>query len=201
MARVRTFTLPHYQAYPVHVALFTHVNNAAFLRTQLRAANVDFDYAFLDAEMILSPAHLLSAAFLTIHALSTRRQKTRTPHSELVFRLSPTNNIGDSYAKFGLTDTTTTLIAIKLPLKQSTQPHAPPWVVDDTLTNQSVSDHLATLVDGSSVDIGEKGDELGQCCHVDKIRKVYKLGDAGTTEDDKKHMELVILGTIALKGA
>jgi EKC/KEOPS complex subunit CGI121/TPRKB len=52
MASVRTFTLPHYEAFPVHVALFKDVTNAAFLRSQLLEANPDFDYAFLDASMV-----------------------------------------------------------------------------------------------------------------------------------------------------
>jgi hypothetical protein len=52
MASVRTFTLPHYEAFPVHVALFKDVTNAAFLRIQLLEANPDFDYAFLDASMV-----------------------------------------------------------------------------------------------------------------------------------------------------
>jgi EKC/KEOPS complex subunit CGI121/TPRKB len=52
MALVRTFTLPHYETYPVHVALFKDVKNAAYLRSQLLEANPDFDYAFLDAEMV-----------------------------------------------------------------------------------------------------------------------------------------------------
>jgi EKC/KEOPS complex subunit CGI121/TPRKB len=52
MAHVKTFTLPHYEGYPVQVALFKHVSNAAFLRSQLLAANAEFDYAFLDASMV-----------------------------------------------------------------------------------------------------------------------------------------------------
>jgi hypothetical protein len=52
MASIRSFTLPHYDAYPVHVALFTNVTNAAFLRSQLLAANPEFDYALLDASMV-----------------------------------------------------------------------------------------------------------------------------------------------------
>lgn len=52
MAAVRTFTLPHYEAYPVQVALFKDVKNAEFLRSQLLAANPEFDYAFLDAAMV-----------------------------------------------------------------------------------------------------------------------------------------------------
>lgn len=65
MVSVRTFTLPHYQAYPVHVGLFTDVANATFLRSQLLDANPDFDYAFLDASMV-GPClvSIFSVAFL-----------------------------------------------------------------------------------------------------------------------------------------
>lgn len=52
MAAVRTFVVPHYETYPVHVAAFRDVANSAFLRTQLLDANPAFDYAFLDAEMV-----------------------------------------------------------------------------------------------------------------------------------------------------
>ncbi|KAH8723766.1 kinase binding protein CGI-121-domain-containing protein [Phaeosphaeriaceae sp. PMI808] len=212
MARVRIFTIPHYEPYPVHVALFTNVQNATYLRTQLLQANPDFDYAFLDAEMILSPTHLLTSIFLTLHALQTSRQKTRTPHSELVFRLSPNNNIGESYKKFGLGDSTTNLIAVKLPL--SPAPEGTGWVIDNAITSESVSVHLGHTVQGTSVEIGELGDELGSWCNVDKVRKMYKVssesgkgkkgavvqGDA-KREDEKKEMESVILGMIALKGS
>jgi EKC/KEOPS complex subunit CGI121/TPRKB len=57
MALVRTFKLPHYESYPVHVALFKDVKNAGYLRSQLLEANPDFDYAFLDAEMVGSKFH------------------------------------------------------------------------------------------------------------------------------------------------
>jgi EKC/KEOPS complex subunit CGI121/TPRKB len=58
MAIVRTFTLPHYEAFPIHVALFRDVKNASHLRSQLLGANAEYDYAFLDAEMVCSPSFL-----------------------------------------------------------------------------------------------------------------------------------------------
>lgn len=63
MASVRTFTLPHYHAYPIHVALFKDVANASYLRSQLLAANPDFDYAFLDASMVGTLSHCFCIAF------------------------------------------------------------------------------------------------------------------------------------------
>ncbi|KAF2644416.1 CGI-121-domain-containing protein [Massarina eburnea CBS 473.64] len=204
MALVRTFRLPHLEDYPVQVALFKNVTNATFLRSQLLAANPDFDYAFLDATMILSPLPLLLTTSLTLQAYLSSTLRTRTPHSELVFRLHPNNNIGESYRKFGISDTTTHLIAIKLSL--------PPTEV----TNESVSKHLAEVVEGESVPIGDEGEELGLWADVAKIRKIYKLNDGGKgrakgkrevavnggarVRDEKKEMESVIMGIMVLKG-
>ncbi|KAL1798260.1 hypothetical protein ACET3X_002297 [Alternaria dauci] len=223
MASVRTFTLPHYGAYSVHVALFKDVKNASFLRRKLLDANPDYDYAFLDASMILTPHHLLSATFLALHGHLTHRAKTRTPHSELVFRLSPNNNIGESYKKFGIADTTTTLVAVKLPLSPSSSTASTDekstYQKDDSITNESVSLHLGSAVEGTSVEVGEAGEELGMWCDVEKVKKVYKLGgdggkkgkkgvvngDGGDVEkrkaDEKRDIESVVLGIIALKGS
>ncbi|KAL6702749.1 hypothetical protein ACN47E_000983 [Coniothyrium glycines] len=209
MAPVRTYTLPHYDAYPVHVSLFTHVTNAAFLRSQLLQANPEFDYAFLDASMILSPNHLLTPTFLALHLTLSHALKTRSPHSELVYRLSPNNNIGDSYKRFGISDATTSLIAVKLAVKADGS-------VDESVSRESVSRHLEHVVRGTSVQIGEHGDEIGRDCDVDKLRKVYKLSDVqagkgknkGTVKssgdggrDERKELESVVLGIIALKGS
>jgi hypothetical protein len=71
MASVRTFTLPHYEEYPVHVALFKDVTNAAFLRSQLLEANPEFDYAFLDASMVGAnkSLFLVLSYFFPLHPL------------------------------------------------------------------------------------------------------------------------------------
>jgi EKC/KEOPS complex subunit CGI121/TPRKB len=179
---------------------------------------------------ILSPQHLLNSTFLALHAHQTARSKTRTPHSELVFRLSPNNNIGESYRKFGISDTSTTLIAVKLPLSPSTtsasdstaEDGKPRYAFDEGITNESVGKHLGSVVQGTSVPIGEEGSELGSYCEVEKVKKVYKLsvgdaskkgkkgavvnGDAGGEKegrsvDERKEMEGVILGIMALKGS
>ncbi len=158
----------------------------------------------------MSAQHLLSATFLALHAFLTSRQKTRTPHSELVFRLSPNNNIGESYKKFGLTDSTSTLIAVKLPLTAQGSNA-------EGVSNESVSKHLGSQVQGTSVEIGAEGDELGMWCDLEKVSKLYKLGNDGSGgakgrkpqlangdaagHDRRKEMESVILGIMALKGS
>lgn len=199
MASVHTLTLPHYPSHPVHIALFKDVRNSAHLRSQLLSANPEFDYAFLDATTILSYHQLLLAAQLALHAHLTNRSKTRTPHSELVFRLHPNNNIGESYRKFGIDDSSSTLVAVKFSLSPE-------------ITTESVGKHLGDVVEGESVAISEEGEELAQFADVAKLRKIFKLNDGGAkgkkgaavngeAKDELRGLESVILGTMALKGS
>ncbi|KAF2186761.1 CGI-121-domain-containing protein [Zopfia rhizophila CBS 207.26] len=203
MAAVQTFYLPHYPTYPIYVCMFKDVSNADFLRSQLLEANPKFDYAFLDATMILSLPHLLSASFLALHSHVTHRSKTRTPHSELVFRLHPSNNIGESYKRFGISDSTTYLIAVKIGLGPET-------------TAESVMEHLSENVKGEAVLIGGGGLEIGMWANEAKVRKVYKLENKDAAKKEKngavngvdraeanqrQEVESVILGMVSLKGS
>ncbi|KAF2437514.1 CGI-121-domain-containing protein, partial [Karstenula rhodostoma CBS 690.94] len=201
---IHTLTLPHYPAHPIHIALFTHVRNAPTLRSQLLSSNPAFDYAFLDASTLLSPTHLLLAAQLALHAHLTHRAKTRTPHSELVFRLHPNNNIGEAYRKFGIADESSEVLVVKF------------GGMGDGVTAEGVGTHLGEVVEGEVVSIGEGMEEVAMFADVGKIRKIYKLGEAGAkgkgkkgavvngdgkVRDERKDMESVILGTMALKGS
>jgi hypothetical protein len=44
--------LPHLLGYSIHALFFKDVKNAAFLRQQLIAGNIEFEYAFLDASKV-----------------------------------------------------------------------------------------------------------------------------------------------------
>lgn len=82
------------------------------------------------------------------------------------------------------------------------------------MTHDSVSQHLGSAVEGTSVELSEDGRELGEASDVHRIKKTYKItcakggkkgakginGEAGK-KDDRSDIEAVILGTIALKGS
>lgn len=77
----------------LYVALYADVENAAFLKEQLLAGNADFEYAFIDASVIISTKHVLAAAFRACYDYLNDRLKSRNVHSETVFSLSPNNNV------------------------------------------------------------------------------------------------------------
>lgn len=90
---MESITLPHLPEHPLRVCLFKDVQNAAFLRQQLLDGNTDFEYAFLDASVLLSRKHVLAACFRAINDMLNERLKSRNVHSEIVFSLSPNNNV------------------------------------------------------------------------------------------------------------
>jgi hypothetical protein len=61
MAQSSAFVrVPHMASHVLHAALFTDVENSAFLRQQLLGGNSDFEYAFVDASSV--PSLLSSTA-------------------------------------------------------------------------------------------------------------------------------------------
>ena len=90
---METTILPHLPEHPLQIGLFTDVQNTAFLRQQLLDGNVEFEYAFLDAAVLLSREHVLAACFRAINDQQQARLKSKNVHSEIVFSLSPNNNV------------------------------------------------------------------------------------------------------------
>ena len=99
---METIILPHLPQYPLHICLFKDVTNAAFLRQQLLDGNTDFEYAFLDASVLLSTTQVLAAVFRAINDMMHDRMKSRNVHSEIVFSLSVNNNVSIQSAQSGV---------------------------------------------------------------------------------------------------
>ncbi|KEQ96474.1 hypothetical protein AUEXF2481DRAFT_3965 [Aureobasidium subglaciale EXF-2481] len=195
MSTLETIALPHLPQYPLCVGLFKDVKNATFLRQQLLAGNADFEYAFLDASVVLSRRHFLAASFRGINDFSSKRMKSHNVHSEIVFSFSPNNNIAESFRRFGISDTTQHVLAIKV-------------LSGSNIAAESVSKHLQENIDGEQVEVSDA--ILADLADQARLRKIYKLnvqakkGAAnGTTSpvSEIKELETSILGVMALKGS
>ncbi|KAL4890812.1 EKC/KEOPS complex subunit cgi121 [Aspergillus ambiguus] len=190
---LETVALPHLPLH-VHVALYRDVQNAPFLRQQLISGNAEFEYAFIDASMVLSRSHALSAVFRAVNDYLNQRLKSRNVHSEIVFSFSPNNNIADSFRRFGIADSTKDLLVVKVS-------------VNADITHESVAAHLTQSVEGNPVPFNDES--LSGISDVAKIKKAYKLGALNSAPTDKangtnsedKRLELSVIGAIALRGA
>ncbi|KAK5130271.1 hypothetical protein LTR08_002272 [Meristemomyces frigidus] len=174
---METILLPHLPQYPLHIILFKDVTNAAFLRQQLLAGNTDFEYAFLDASVLLSTTQVLAAVFRAINDMMQGRMKSRNVHSEIVFSLSANNNISESFRRFGVGETSQHILAIK---------------VGGDFTK--IEHHLLKNVEGTPVPFNDE--QLAEMQDESKLRKVYRIDTTSRTE-----AEAFVVGSMALKGS
>jgi len=157
-----------------------------------------------------------------VNDLLENRLRSRNVHSEIVFSLSPNNNvrrlftlylltswfvastdtnaqIAESFRRFGISPTTTNLLVIKV-----STPSSP-------FTGSEIQDHLLTAVEGAQIPFSDT--ELRDMTDLARIRKIYKLNASGgakkavngingvSANDESKELEVLVLGSMALRGA
>ncbi|KAK0258073.1 hypothetical protein LTR91_018616 [Friedmanniomyces endolithicus] len=104
------------------------------------------------------------------------RLKSKNVHSEIVFSLSPNNNISESFRRFGVSETTTEILAIK--------------VGNDKM---QVEEHLRKHVEGHVVPFT---DEL-----LTSVRDEARIQKAYRVERSSDQADAFIIGSMALKGS
>ncbi|KAI1128733.1 kinase binding protein CGI-121-domain-containing protein [Nemania abortiva] len=204
---LETLSLEHIpDTHSVHIALFRDVENAAFLHQQLLARNPDFEYALIDASVITSRIQVLSAAFRAITVQVAGTMRTPNVHSEMVYSLSPSVNIAESYRRHGITPTTRDLVIVKVLVNETVSSAA---ADSDTgakhpLTAQDVEEHLRTHVQGRAVPFTDEA--LAELTDWGRVRKYYKLNGVSWLDGIKDpaaktgEMNMLIMGGMALRG-
>jgi len=201
MSLLDSLNLEHVpSSHTIHIALFRNVKNAAFLHQQLLTGNTAFEYAFIDASVIISRLHALSAAYRAVNDLLENRLKSRNVHSEIVFSLSPNNNIAESFRRFGISPTTSSLLVIKV-----STPLLP-------FTAEKIQEHLGASIEGEQIAFTDE--ELQNMTDLARVKKIYKInagssggkkavtnGMNGFKVDEEKELEIWVLGSMALRGA
>ncbi|CAJ0935554.1 unnamed protein product [Ranitomeya imitator] len=110
---------------------------------------------------VLDPLQVLVAVNKAVHLQKLGKMKTRTLNSEIIFNLSPTNNISEAFRKFGLSDSDSGVLV----------------VLTDDGTGALNSQELISHVDGHQVPLTD----LSKLTDFTKVKKVYKI----TTEEEK----------------
>lgn len=148
-----THELELYPLQRVTLILFRDVKNA----TELRQSAVEgkFNGALINPTMLVSPFQVLVAANKAVHLQKIGKMKTRSLFSEIIFNLSPTNNISEAFKRFGISDGDNSVLVVLV-----TNQDEPP----------SLSD-ITKRVDGQQAPV----DDLSSFSDKSKIKKFFKI--------------------------
>lgn len=106
--------LPQFPQFTVYLFKFKNVTNSKEIKQNLIKGDKRYDFSFINAQTVLSEEQLLSAVYRALLDHTQDKIRTKTIHSEVIFSLSPTQNIMDALRRFGIQDDSTDLIVIKI---------------------------------------------------------------------------------------
>ncbi|XP_053719595.1 EKC/KEOPS complex subunit TPRKB [Synchiropus splendidus] len=133
--------------------LFKNVKNSAELRQG--AVDGKISAALLNPTMLVGPFQVLVATNKAVHLQKLGKMKTRSLYSEIIFNLSPTNNISEAFKRFGVSDSDNSLLVV---------------LVHKDKESELLSD-LTKKVNGVQVPV----DDIASLSDTAKIKKLYKV--------------------------
>lgn len=189
--------LPQFPKFTILVFLFTNIDSPILkkVKEQLIKGNKDYDFCFLNTQHIISLEHLYSSIHKAVLNHEFGNMKAKTLNTEIIFNLSPINNIMDALKRFGVDDTCSNLISIKVI----------PTSVASESAFEEVNKHLLDILCCDESHNPELTDEIiyNSLVDIKKLKKVYKLNDAELSNDESSlqgELTRLSIGACQLRG-
>ncbi|CAI5727683.1 hypothetical protein KXD40_005661 [Peronospora effusa] len=154
-------TYPLFNNRTLHVGYYTDVKNSRALRQDL--LDKKFDVALINAHLIAGSFQVHAAASRALLCDASNQLTTRSLHAELVFNMSGSRNVTESFKRFGVSNDTTSLVVC---------------VID---ADEEALKQVETLVNGTQLPFDELGTHLTSE-DVKLIKKFYKISEQELTK-------------------
>ncbi|KAL3852707.1 hypothetical protein ACJMK2_016325 [Sinanodonta woodiana] len=138
----------------ITMVLYDELENSKEIRKCVMDGSVEA--SLLKPILILDKFQVIVAATRAIHNQRHKRMTTKTIHSEILFCLSPSKNISDSYRKFGLGDEDKCMLVV---------------IVDDQ--DNSKLNAIQALIKGRQLPLSD----LQAKADPSAIKTIYKIHD------------------------
>ncbi|KAF4322379.1 hypothetical protein BBO99_00002981 [Phytophthora kernoviae] len=145
----------------LHVGYYTDVKNSPALTQSLM--DKKFDVALLNAQLLVGPFQIHAAASRALLCDASDRLTTRSLHAELVFNMSGSRNVSESFRRFGVNDNCVSLVICVFDADE-------PTVKD-----------VEALIEGTQLPFSELGSHVSEQ-DVKQIKKFYKIQDQELTQ-------------------
>ncbi|TPX72977.1 hypothetical protein SpCBS45565_g00080 [Spizellomyces sp. 'palustris'] len=163
----------------IHVTLFRNIRNAIDVRNLVIKGDPRVpECVLINAATIVDVFQIQMACTKALLHQQQGIMRTRSLYSEILFNLSPTNNISDAIRQFGISDTTTAVAVVMVGMQ------APP---------EEVRLRLLTLIEGEPIPLSQ----LQEFTDLPLINRIYKTGNAAA---DRGQTLALVVGAMALKG-
>lgn len=185
----REIEVPVFTSFKALAVLVRDVENVQAIKDNLIKGNKSYDYAFINAQNIVSLEQLYSAYYKAMLDEHHGTMKTRTLHTEVIYALSPFKNIMDCLNRFGVSKTSTTLLVLKIFKREEGTP--------EYLAEQF--DNIRRLTSGHVVELDDSN--LHAAADLKHIEKNYKIKIKGTPlENHWAQITRTLIGITQLKG-
>ncbi|KAF7300261.1 hypothetical protein MKEN_01350200 [Mycena kentingensis (nom. inval.)] len=167
----------------IHAALYVDVSDAAALKRRLIAAaaaegdegeqeRAALNFAFIDARLITSLALLKAAIYSAVLSEAQGRLLTKTVHSEIIWTLNPTNNISEAMRRYGVSETSTSLVAVRV-----AGPELPPAAIQRA---------MSAAIRGTPVPFTDLAKQTDWAA----VKKYHKLANDTAIRDAKDNIDM-----------
>lgn len=179
---------PLFPEFEVFISLYQNVQSEKLLevKKRLTSGESEYDYAFLNTTNLISIEQIQYAIHRSLLNQSNKAMKAKSLNAEIIYNLSPVNNIMEAFKRFGIDEKNPNVVVVKV------------YKVEDGVDMEKVSQSLGTLLESESTELSD--DVLLRVVDINKLKKTYKIGSVDVGSDLQGGLTRLVIGSCIIRG-